>query len=139
MKTTKPTLLVVDDDTAVLEISNALLQNLGFTVISTSDPLEALSLLQNNPEIDGLVSDYRMPVMNGEELAQAARTLRSKLPIFILSGSYPPERVSAPWDGWILKGSPVRDLFARLDDALMCRLGGIGSESESRERERNAS
>jgi CheY-like chemotaxis protein len=117
----KPTLLVIDDDCEVLETSSALLRHLGFAVVSTSNPVEALHLLQNNAEIDGVVCDFRMPLMNGEELAQAAKTLRPELPVFILSGTYPPERHEAPWDAWFLKGTPIADLVAKLDAVTLKR------------------
>ncbi len=136
MKRVKPTLLVIDDDCEVLETSSALLRHFGFTVISTSSPVEALHLLQNNAEIDGVVSDFRMPIMDGEELAQAARMLRPELPVIILSGTFPPKRHPVPWDAWILKGSSITDLVARLD-AVTFKCGSPCSEP--RQQRRNAS
>jgi CheY-like chemotaxis protein len=122
MHTNRPTLLVVDDDCDVLEISCALLRHFGFAVVPASDPREALHLLRNNQEIHGVVSDFRMPVMNGEELARAIKTFRPEVPVFILSGTYPPELDIAPWDGWFQKGSPITALVTELNAATKCEL-----------------
>jgi len=115
----KPTLLVVDDERDVLEVSSALLQYFGFGIVSTSDPLEALRHLQSNSEIDCVVTDFRMPTMNGDELAKSAKAMRPDIPVFILSGTYPPQHPAAPWDGWFLKGEPINDLIESLNSVTM--------------------
>jgi two-component system, cell cycle response regulator CpdR len=119
MQRIRPTLLVVDDDWSVLKVSSTLLQQFGYDVVTTTDPAEALSLLQQNLPIAGLVTDFRMPVMNGEELAQLAKRIRPDLPVFILSGTNPPERLSAAWDEWFFKGSSFAELVAKIDTVIM--------------------
>ena len=136
MQMMKPTLLVVDDDCEVLETSSALLRHFGFAVVSTGDPAEALDLLEHNSDIDGMVCDYRMPIMSGEELARSAKKLRPELPIFILSGTYPPDRHPAPWDAWFLKGAPIAELLAKLDTVTLSKRDVDCAELR---RERNAS
>jgi CheY-like chemotaxis protein len=47
---------------------------------------EALSLLEKNPDIAALITDYSMPGMNGLQLAEAARAMRPGLPILLATG-----------------------------------------------------
>jgi two-component system cell cycle response regulator CpdR len=121
MQRIRPTLLVVDDDCNVLELSSATLELFGYSVVATTNPVEALRLLQQDVEIAGLVSDFRMPVINGEQLAILAKRLRPELPVFILSGTTPPERLTAVWDAWFVKGSPFKELVVKLDAVILNR------------------
>jgi CheY-like chemotaxis protein len=136
MRGAKPRLLVVDDDSDVLEVSSALLRYFGFAVVSTCDPYEALRLLENDTEIDGVVSDFRMPLMDGGQLASSVKGIRPNLPVFILSGTYPPEKHSGSWDGWFQKGGSVADFVAALSTVIFPQ---AGFAPELHQQKRNAS
>ena len=72
------TVLLVEDETAVLEVTRACLEDLGYTVLASSDPFEAIELAQQHSgSISLLVTDIVMPGMNG---AQLARKLMSDCP-----------------------------------------------------------
>jgi CheY-like chemotaxis protein len=114
----KPTLLVVDDDGLVLETLAKLLAHFGFNVISHSDSVLALATLHKRDDIAIMICDYEMPEINGEELARAAKKRFPAMPVFVLSGQYPPEVRVAPWDGWFLKGAPVTELIRKLNNVL---------------------
>lgn len=114
----KPTLLVVDDDKFVLETLERLLSYFGFNVVAHSNSVQALAEIQQRDDIAVIVCDYEMPEINGEELAQAAKQKNPGMPVFILSGLYPPIRDVHPWDGWFLKGAPITELVRRLNSVL---------------------
>jgi CheY-like chemotaxis protein len=114
MHMVRPTLLVVDDDEAVLETLARLLQHFGFTVIPLNDSVHALALLSMRKDIDGLVCDFEMPGVNGEQLARAAKQQHPTMPVFICSGTHPPNLVAPPWDAWFLKGANVVELLKQL-------------------------
>jgi signal transduction histidine kinase len=83
-------LLVVDDEERVLEVTTRLLVRLGYRVVEASRPDVALGLLeQHRDQISLLLSDVVMPVMNGAELAAAARKLCPQLPVLFMSGYDP--------------------------------------------------
>jgi len=80
------TILVVDDDALITLNTVDVLTEMGHTALEAFSARQALSLLQTNPQIGALITDYAMPGMNGIELAGAARKLRPELPILLTSG-----------------------------------------------------
>jgi len=78
-------ILVVDDDTALLQITVKTLLALGYTVAATSDGQTALARLQAEP-FDLLLTDVVMPGMDGPTLAARARQVDPKLKVLYISG-----------------------------------------------------
>ena len=66
------TVLVVDDDPLVLEVTADMLRDLGCGVVTAPSGMDALDRLSENANIEILVTDLNMPGMNGYELAQRA-------------------------------------------------------------------
>jgi PAS domain S-box-containing protein len=71
------TILLVEDDPALLEMAATLLKRLGYTVLAAGNGIEALSLKhrRDTGHIDLLFTDVVMPHMSGKELADRVRTL----------------------------------------------------------------
>ena len=63
----KKKILIVEDDEGVREILRTSLSHWGHEVMATEDAIKALSLLEEK-NIYAVVSDYRMPGMNGLDL-----------------------------------------------------------------------
>jgi CheY-like chemotaxis protein len=80
------TILVADDEPAVLTMTALFLQKAGYAPLKAADGTAAFALLQAHPDIDAIVSDIRMPGMTGFELGWAARSLNPSLPILLMSG-----------------------------------------------------
>jgi len=83
------TVLIVDDDPAVLEVVVAMLEELGCEVISAPSGADALDRLRQNQKISILITDINMPGMDGHELAELARRRKPELKILQLSGREP--------------------------------------------------
>jgi DNA-binding NtrC family response regulator len=65
------TILVVEDEPAILNMTTKMLERLGYRVIAASTPGEAICLAQEyDGQIDLLVTDVVMPEMNGRDLAK---------------------------------------------------------------------
>lgn len=80
-------ILIVDDDIAIVELNKKRLQRLGYQVTDFSNSREALDFFTSNPDsFDLIISDQTMPGLTGDKLAQAIRSIRSDLPIIIISG-----------------------------------------------------
>lgn len=78
-------LLLVDDDVDTLEsIEQGLTMLAGATVVTAGSGQEALDCLAAGG-FDAMVTDYRMPGMNGVQLAQEARRLQPRLPIVMIT------------------------------------------------------
>ncbi|HET6515465.1 MAG TPA: PAS domain S-box protein [Thermodesulfovibrionales bacterium] len=81
------TVLLVEDDDMVRSVATALLQELGYTVLVESNPMDALSLLQRtDTAVDLLLTDVVMPGMKGTELRDRARLARPTLKVLFMSG-----------------------------------------------------
>jgi PAS domain S-box-containing protein len=78
--------LLVDDDHAVLQTVSRLLTSLGLNVQAVHDPQVALELLKSN-RYEFLISDHKMPNLSGEELiASAPRASIAATSCFIMTG-----------------------------------------------------
>jgi EAL domain-containing protein (putative c-di-GMP-specific phosphodiesterase class I) len=78
-------ILVVDDDDAGRELLSEILTEAGYSVVACADGRAALDALQREP-CDAVMSDVRMPDMNGLELLRAARAAHADLPVVLLTG-----------------------------------------------------
>jgi two-component system cell cycle sensor histidine kinase/response regulator CckA len=81
-------ILVVDDDAAVRNSVEILLQHLNFRVLACGSGHEALvSFAQRRTEIDTVICDLQMPHMDGVVLVQALRRMSSQARIIVMSGN----------------------------------------------------
>ena len=81
------TLLVVDDEEAVLDLMVDLLRQQGYTVLQSGSAMEALRLATTTATIHLLITDLLMPEINGIELTRRFRVVHPKTPVLIVSGS----------------------------------------------------
>lgn len=85
----RPTILLVEDEQALLEITQLNLESMGFDVEAAHSASRALEVFHLDPQgIDLLVTDVIMPEMNGRALFEKVRGVRPDLKCLYLSG-YP--------------------------------------------------
>ncbi|MCF7838915.1 MAG: response regulator, partial [Candidatus Marinimicrobia bacterium] len=83
----RETILVVEDERAVLTICQRCLTDFGYTVLTAESPEQALRLVQEHPgAIDLLLSDMVMPGMNGLALRERLAALRPGLRTLFMTG-----------------------------------------------------
>ncbi len=81
------TVMVVDDETALVELAEELLAELGYEPVGFAGSAQALAAFSANPErFDLVLTDEVMPQMTGTALATALHALRPQLPIVMASG-----------------------------------------------------
>ncbi|MCW7541065.1 response regulator [Aquabacterium sp. A7-Y] len=111
----KPTLLFIDDEPAILAALRIVFRST-YQVVTTTDPGEALALLRQR-DFDVVVSDQRMPRMQGVELLHEARSVSPHTTRILLTGYSDAEAMVGainegevyrfahkPWDNAQLKG-----------------------------------
>jgi two-component system, cell cycle sensor histidine kinase and response regulator CckA len=87
MPTGSERILFVDDEQSIVTMGKILLEQLGYRVLATSDPAEALALLKKAPErVDLLITDMTMPKMTGAQLIAQAHSLRPDLATILCTG-----------------------------------------------------
>ena len=83
----KKRILLVDDEPSIRFVLSAVLEQAGYAVDVAEDGFAALRALQQNMP-DLLITDLRMPNMNGFELLSVVRTRFSGLPAVAISGEF---------------------------------------------------
>lgn len=78
-------ILIVEDDADVRFVLSAVLGAAGFNVYEAGDGLEAVESLKRR-RYDVLLTDYRMPRMDGLELLDVARAMWPDLPVIVVTG-----------------------------------------------------
>lgn len=83
----KPTILLVEDESVVREVTRQVLEHVGYRVLESSGPREALSLAaEHRGRIGLLLSDIVMPGMNGLDLARRIQAIQPRLTTVFMSG-----------------------------------------------------
>ncbi|OYT72184.1 MAG: hypothetical protein CFK52_05895 [Chloracidobacterium sp. CP2_5A] len=101
----RPVLLVVDDEELILELLTDVLQD-EFTVVTATNGRAALEALQSLSTVSGVITDLRMPLMDGAELIKLIRRSYPDLPILGLSGTYEYRRGDAASEGFLFLRKP---------------------------------
>jgi PAS domain S-box-containing protein len=79
--------LFVDDEEALAEMGQELLERLGYRVTTRTSSLDALATLKANPAAyDLIITDQTMPEMTGAELAEAVLAVRRDMPVILCTG-----------------------------------------------------
>ncbi len=80
-------ILLIDDETAILDSFKKGLEEFGYSVSSFSDASEAISAFKSDPaSFDIIITDYTMPDMTGLEVAGAIRESNKTIPVIMISG-----------------------------------------------------
>ncbi len=111
MLTTHSKIFYVDDNPKARRLLGGILSSCGFEIISSGDPIEAMSRVGRVP-FDLALLDYQMPRLSGAELAQRVKCARPGVPVVLISGfSYlpPPELLFV--DAHVGRGATLDDLL----------------------------
>ncbi|WP_163335901.1 ATP-binding protein [Desulfopila sp. IMCC35008] len=80
-------ILLVDDETMLVNMMHDLLQKLGYEVTGFTSALEALHTFSKSPDdFDLVISDMTMPIMSGDTLAGELLSVRPDIPIILNTG-----------------------------------------------------
>nr|WP_320132283.1 ATP-binding protein [uncultured Holophaga sp.] len=119
----KETILLVEDEDAVRRVVASVLAAHGYAVLEARDGLEAQAVYEEHaPGIRLILSDLRMPKVNGRELFEALHTRVPGLPFLFMSG-YPPEVIQSlgeldPGADLIMKPFQPGELLSRIRQIL---------------------
>lgn len=81
----KGTILVVDDEPGMRTALREVLKRTGWHVLVAEDGEQGLEILKSDEEIDLLMTDFRMPGINGLELLRETRSVRPALPSVMMT------------------------------------------------------
>ena len=107
-------ILVVDDDDAILALLQEALPILGFDADFAADGSRAIELLKTQ-QYDLILSDIRMPEINGIEVATVAADKSPYIPILFMSGN---PNVQVEEQSFLAKPFTLVELEVKLDAML---------------------
>jgi len=88
------TILVVEDELSLLDVTTSILAEAGYSIISAADPLTALRLAKEQAtKVQLLLTDVVLPKMSGVELSEQIRKFKPQLKTLYVSG-YPQNNLS---------------------------------------------
>src|SRR5215469_2101540 len=113
-------ILVVDDEPQIARVLKTTLSSQGYGIRTATDGKQALQEMKSwSPDL--VITDLRMPNMDGLELCRAIRT-ESRVPIIVLSvkgeETIKVEALDAGADDYVTKPFNVNELLARVRAAL---------------------
>jgi signal transduction histidine kinase len=120
------TILLVDDDNEVREVTRAMLHELGHVVLEAGSGAAALDVLQREAGIDLLIVDFAMPGMNGAEVVRLAHGRRPNLPALFVTGFADRGGLAGVDDAYIV-GKPFH--YEELAGKVQFALGGNRSDN----------
>ncbi|HJS67495.1 MAG TPA: response regulator [Nitrospiraceae bacterium] len=112
--------LVVDDDYDIRYILSLRLVSAGYMVYAAANGLEALEQMKKHP-IDVVLTDYRMPKMDGFEFLSVCHVRWPGTPVVFLSGDHDnlaQEAVNRGAFAWVRKGSDFSILLELIAAAV---------------------
>lgn len=114
-------ILVVEDNTDMLELFCTVLSDSGYRCIPAADGLEALGSMENE-YIDLIVADIMMPNMDGYELLKTLRDAKYSLPVLMVTSKDQFEDMQKGFrlgtDDYMIKPINVKELVLRVEALL---------------------
>lgn len=119
------TILLVEDEPAILSVTQTMLESLGYTVLSASEPDEGIELAEKYADrIDLLLTDVIMPGMNGRDLSTRLQSMHLDVETLFMSGYtanvIAHHNVLDEGVHFIPKPFTRKDLASKLREALNC-------------------
>lgn len=114
-----PTILCIDDDAKILELQKGILETHGYTVLTAPDGAAGIALARSRP-FDLVVLDFKMPGMDGAQVAEILLKEQPDLPIVICTGFFDavPEWLRWFAVAYLQKGDGPEALLFAVQDAI---------------------
>jgi signal transduction histidine kinase len=116
-------ILLVDDDSAVREVTASILRELGYVVLEVGSGGAALDLLDGEAGVDLVVLDFAMPGMNGMELARQVHSRFPTLPTLFITGYADKTELDEVDEARIVKKPFIGDELANKVHAAVTKTG----------------
>ncbi len=115
-KLKKKKVLIIDDESDVLETTTDYIVSCGFKVVSCFDPIEAMNLIDKE-DFDAVITDYRMPQKNGLECLKHIKKVKgADFPVIFITGAVVNEEMLLKQGANDILHKPLD--FAQLEDSL---------------------
>ncbi|HET9806234.1 MAG: response regulator [Deltaproteobacteria bacterium] len=115
----KNSIVIVDDDVELVNLFKEILEKNGYKVSGFTNPLIALEFIQNNHNKCNLViSDYRMPELNGYELGKKIKEIDKNIKVILIS-AYDDRHENTLEFKFIQKPITINNLIETVEESLL--------------------
>ena len=117
-----PTILCIDDDPVILELQRKILETNGYTVLIAPDGPTGIGLASNRP-VDLVVLDFKMPGMDGGQVAEVLLKQQPDLLVVICTGFFDavPEWLRWSAAAYLHKGDGPNVLLSAIQELIANR------------------
>ena len=116
------TILIAEDDNINFLLFQKIIQSRNYNIIRAVNGQEAVDMCINNPSIDLVLMDIKMPIMNGFEALEEIKEIRPELIVIAqtaYSSSEDEEKIyKAGFYGYLIKPISKEKLFEMIDDVF---------------------
>ena len=117
------TILLIDDEEMVINISEMMLKRLGYRVLKAHSGYEGLQQFEENKsEIDLIISDLEMPKMNGKEVMDKIREINPQIKVMLSSGALTDADeknvINKGFNGFIKKPYNLNTLYKKMAEII---------------------
>ena len=118
---------MVDDDANLLELLADTLTTIGYEALGARDGMQALKMLRQE-KFELMISDIKMPVMDGIDLLKEVRRYYPRLPVLFITGFTVPEVMeqTSP-DGFLAKPFRISRLEELIEQTLVIKRESVDS------------
>jgi two-component system NtrC family response regulator len=122
-------ILIVDDEGTILDVLSLALEHKGFRVTKAKSGREGLDLIKSE-HVDLIVTDIRLPDIDGLELLKQSKELDSQIEVIVLTGFVTIEniRMASLNGAFSFLGKPLEDLdqlYSVVNQALIKRKANL--------------
>jgi CheY-like chemotaxis protein len=114
--------LLVDDDTTLLELFSSILQYAGYKVDTAECGIEAIRKYRRD-SADVIITDRAMPHMDGEQMTEVIKALNPEIPVILITGLPGSLRNPGLFTAVLPKPFRSADLLALIETALSTSAG----------------
>jgi CheY-like chemotaxis protein len=112
-------LIVIDDEEGVRVLLEELLRDRGYSVVTAQDGVQGLDLIQREPGLRLIITDIRMPGIDGWELARRAMRVRDDIKVIYITGYAGEQRpADAPPGPLLRKPWRTGDFFRCIEQVI---------------------
>jgi CheY-like chemotaxis protein len=117
------TILLIDDEPMVTDICELMLKEMGHKVLKASSGPEGIEIYEaHQSQIDLIISDFNMPVMNGQEVVEQLRVKGHQVKVLLSTGglSVADENSARArgFNGFLRKPFDMEKLSAKISESL---------------------
>lgn len=114
-------ILLVDDDAMAAEMTAAILEDSGHTLLIAQDAFDAARQYDANPDVDMVISDMNMPRLSGIDLFRRLREQSQNLPFVLLTGddAGPILALEPSLDACLVKDCSLEEMLVPAIEAVM--------------------